>query len=403
MHTDVDLPAPGFVWARWAALAATLAGIGVTDEWFVDDSGAHHADQRGSWARFALLDGGRAVLYGRNCEHSCTAAADPPIDLLTGAPDWLPWAELCPPAEADELGFVAWHNQGRWSRVHYRDDVGDGLTHTVSALLSAGNAVAELADVVARGRPGLPSRSERAEIRVAGEQLLAAAVRGEVEAATIERLLGRRTEAALNVTAALFAAGRGGITAGTRPPQIPPGVRPAMRRVRRLSRDKHDRLVWAAMHDAAELPRPAPPETAELESLISWLRSRATGEHGRCTLLAYADSTSLTIQPGDHPPSGVSRDQRRQVPAVLAELIRAARRAESDPAHGRWLFLRVTTLAGGVHVERRYDSWPYWWADDGVNGPWRTNLSEELTARKPLWRPSWVSLLNPEVAFRPAN
>lgn len=226
MLTDVDLPAPGLLWTRWATLAAALTGIGYADVWFVDEHGAHH-DHGAGWARYALLDRARAVLYGYDREHSSTARADPPIDLLTGAPDWLPWADLSPLAASDQLGFVVWHAEGRWSRARYRDGVGDGLVQITGAVLSSENTLAELSDVVTEwGRHDLRTPAERDQVRAASESLLAAAVRGEVSGSAFERLLGRLTEPAFDLKAALFAAGRGGITAGTRPPRIAPGERP---------------------------------------------------------------------------------------------------------------------------------------------------------------------------------
>ncbi|MEU4244327.1 hypothetical protein [Actinoplanes sp. NPDC026619] len=396
MLTDVDLPAPGLLWTRWATIAAALTGIGYADVWFVDDRGAHHDDHGGSWARLALLDGARAVLFGYDRDHSGTAAADPPIDLLTGAPDWLPWADLTTPAEADELGFVAWHAEGRWSRVRYSDGVSDGLVQTVGAVLSNENTLRELGDIISEwGRHELNTPAERDEVRDASEKLLSAAVRGEVATGAFERLLGRVES--LDLRAALFAAGRGGITAGTRPPRIEPGKRPPMRRVRQLSEGEHDRLVWAAMHEADELRRPAPPITDELDALADWMRSR-NPDH--CTVFVYADATSVSAQPGDAPPAERADEERWQAFRELTDLVRALRRAESDPRYGRWLFLRVETTTTGVQVERRYDSWPDWWEDDGVSGPWRTNLQEEMTARLSNWRPTWVRLLDPSVAYR---
>ena len=226
MLTDVDLPAPGLLWTRWATLAATLTGIGYADVWFVDERGAHHDDHGGSWARLALVDGARAVLFGYDREHSSTAEADPPLDLLTGAPDWLPWADPATLAEAGRLGFVVWHDQGRWSRVRYAGGIGDGLADTVGAVLSGESTLRELAEIVEEwGEHELPTPAERDDVRAASERLLAAAVRGEVDAAAFERLLGRLTEPALDLRAALRTAGRGGISAGTRPPRIAPGVR----------------------------------------------------------------------------------------------------------------------------------------------------------------------------------
>src|SRR4051794_1210243 len=224
MLTDVDLPAPGLLWTRWATLAAALTGIGYADVWYVDERGAHHDDHGGSWARLALVDGARAVLFGYDRDHSATTEADPPLDLLTGAPDWLPWDDLVALAEADRLGFVAWHAEGRWSRVRYRDAIGDGLAETVGAVLSNENTLRELADIVEEwGQHELPTAAERDDVRNASERLLAAAVRGEVDAAALERLLGGLIEAELDLRAALLVAGRAGITAGARPPRIVPG------------------------------------------------------------------------------------------------------------------------------------------------------------------------------------
>ncbi|GIF10193.1 hypothetical protein [Actinoplanes teichomyceticus] len=391
MLTDVDLPAPGLLWTRWAALSAVLSGAGRGQRWSIDENGARRDDPDTGWARFALLDGRRAVLYGTHREHHARVSADPAADPLTGAPDWLPWADLAPLAETDRLGFVIWHENGRWSRVRYRHPVDDGMAELVAPLLTEEHTVNALHAVVAP--------AQRRDLRETAADLLHAAVRGEVDAGRLAALLGDRA----HLAAALVVARVGGITPGTRPPRIEPGQRPPMRRVRRLSQGEHDRLVWAAMHEATELRRPAPPDTDELGALVSWLQERADGGDGRCSLLAYADATSFSSQSGEHPPADRPGEQRYAAFRRLTELVRALRRAESDPRYGRWLFLRVETSATDVRIERRYDSWPVWWHDDGVSGPWRTNLQEEMEARHPRWRPSWTRLLDPEVAYRPTS
>jgi hypothetical protein len=132
------------------------------------------------------------------------------------------------------------------------------------------------------------------------------------------------------------------------------------------------------------------------------MRERSPGGDGRCTVLAYADVTSMSVQPGEHPPADRDGEDRYQAFRELNELVRRLRRAEADPRYGRWLFLRVETTAAGLKIERRYDSWPDWWADDGVSGPWRTNLQEEMAARVRGWRPSWVRLLDPATAYKPS-
>ncbi|MDI6103182.1 hypothetical protein QLQ12_31700 [Actinoplanes sp. NEAU-A12] len=383
MLTDVDLPAPGLLWTRWVTLSATCAAVGRTGMWSIDGRGAGRDHHDGSWARFALLDGRRAVLYGHDHEHRETTRADPALDLLTGAPDWLPWDTLSSLAEQDRLGFVVWHESGRWSRVRYRDGLGDGMTRLAGPLLTAESTLRALT---------------RLGPRPAAERLLAAAVRTEVTGGHFAELLTGETP---DLSAAMATAARGGIVPGSSVPRIEPGKRPPMRRVRRLSQGEHDRLVWAAMRDSPEISRPAPPATAELDELVGWLQDRAPRSDGRCTLLAYADATSFSVQPGDHPPADRPGEERYAAFRRLTELVRALRRAESDPRYGRWLFLRIETTATGVRVERRYDSWPSWWHDDGVSGPWRTNLQEEVDARLPAYRPSWVRVLDPEVAYRP--
>lgn len=92
--TVADLPVPETLWARWTALSAAMAGVGYADVWLIDDSGALHDDHCGNWARLALIEGDQAVLYGYDHEYSETVDAAPPIDLLDGAPDWLPWDDL---------------------------------------------------------------------------------------------------------------------------------------------------------------------------------------------------------------------------------------------------------------------------------------------------------------------
>ncbi|MBW6436129.1 hypothetical protein KZ829_20535 [Actinoplanes hulinensis] len=384
MLTDVDLPAPGLLWTRWATLSATCAAIGQAGPWTIDGRGADFAEGERNWARFALLDGRRAVVYGHH-EHSATTRADPPVDLLTGAPDWLPWDALSPLAEGDRLGFVIWHENGRWSRVRYPGRLADGMTGMLAPLLSTEHTLAAL------GRLGA---------RPAAEELIAAATRGAVTGDHIAALI---TGPDADIASAVTVAARGGLVPGSAAPRIEPGRRPPMRRVRRLSKGEHDRLVWAAMQDSPELTRPAPPASEELDTLISWLRERSPHGDGRCTLLAYADSTSFSSQPGGFPPGDRPGEERYAAFRRLTELVRALRHTESDPRYGRWLFLRVETSATGVQVERRYDSWPPWWHDDGVSGPWRTNLQEEMTSRGPVWRPSWVTLLDPEIAYRPTS
>ena len=374
-----DLPGPRVLWARWAALAAALTAVGHDDVWTVGPAGAHHDDHGGNWAHLTLVEGGRAVLYGYDHEYSDTVTADPPIDLLAGGPDWLPWDDLVRHAADDQLGHVRWHDGTAWSRPGH--DLADGLTSTAGPVLDEAAALTELAEFAFEWGGHEPDDpAERAAVRAAAARLLAAAAGGRTDAGVLGAYPCRDVPAGLAVAAA------GGITPGGVPPATPAGRRPASRTVRVLSDIAHDRLVWAAMHAEPERDRPAPPPSAALGELIAWVRDQRHGP-----LLVRMDDTSASAQSG----TGPGLDGFRTV----TRLARRLREAEADAAHGRWLFLRV---APDGAVERRYDSWPPWWDDDGHSGPWRGALREETDRRAAPWRPGWTALLDPAVAYRRA-
>jgi hypothetical protein len=154
------------------------------------------------------------------------------------------------------------------------------------------------------------------------------------------------------------------------------------------------------MHDEPERARPDPVPTGELGALVTWLRGRAPAGDGRCSLRVYADGNSLAAQPGGPAPADRPGEGRFGAFGELSDLVRRLRAAEADESSGRWLFLRVETTADGVTAERRYDSWPAWWEDNGISGPWRAHLRTEVEARDQAWRPSWAALLDPGVAYR---
>ncbi|GAA3348025.1 hypothetical protein GCM10020358_64930 [Amorphoplanes nipponensis] len=404
MIIAVDLPAPGLLWTRWVTLAAALSALGHRDVWSVDDAGAHHDDGGGNWSHLTLVADGRAVLYGCDHEYSDTTAADPPLDLLDGAPDWLPWDDLLEHAATDQLGYVLWHDGTGWRRVDYPGGEQDGLAQTAGAVLDAEATVAELVDFVFEwGEHDVDTPGERASVRAAAGELLAAGARGDIDGAALTALLGRLTGPAPDAAAGRAVAARGGLTPGAAAPRTAAGRRPQRRRVRKLSDHEHDRLIWAAMHAEPERARPEPVPTGELGALVTWLRGRAPGGDGRCCLRVYADASSLAAQPGELAPADRPGEGRFGAFGELSDLVRRLRAAEAGGEPGRWLFLRVDTTADAVTVERRYDSWPPWWQDNGISGPWRGNLRSEVEARGPGWRPSWAALLDPEVAYRSAE
>ncbi|WP_428963581.1 hypothetical protein [Micromonospora fluostatini] len=400
MRTDIG--APDTLWTRWGALATALAALGHDDVYWCDADGAHHDDHGGNWARLVLVEGDRAVLFGYDHEYSDTVCASPPVDLLAGAPAWLPWPELTRHAEDDQLGYVYWYEAGAWSRVPYPDSLhDDGLRATAGAVLDADRARLELGEVVFQwgGHEPADEPTERAEVDRAADRLLAAASAATVDAAVVAGLLGRLRSRPVDPAAGLTAAGRAGLTPGAVRPVLPPAGGAPPRRVRTLSEDQHDQLVWAAMRQATELPRPTPGDSPELAALVAWVRGRAPAGDGRCALLVQVTDTALRQHPGTAPPARRDGEDQWQPFREAGELVRRLRRVEADPAHGQWLFLRVETTAEGSTVQRCYDSWPSWLPADDHGGPWRSELAPETARRAPAFRPAWSALLDPGVAY----
>ncbi len=145
------------MWARWAALAAVQAAS--------EEKGAGRWLRNGelcldtwgsSWGVMAWAGDGRAVLFGED-EGSKTKWHKEPIDLLAGAPEWLPHARLRDHVEHYELGFVYWYDDGTWHRAPYPDDLqDDGLELAMDEFLIRSEAVAELESWLADHTDGAP-------------------------------------------------------------------------------------------------------------------------------------------------------------------------------------------------------------------------------------------------------
>ncbi len=126
-----DLPDPALLWARWAFAAVLTAntgdaggGVHRTGYW-LDGEGVLRADDCGStrwW--FSRAAEGRWVLYGED-ESSDVKWHKPAVDMLAGAPDWLPCPVLGDLLTGYELGCVYWHQDGAWARAPYPDGVRD--------------------------------------------------------------------------------------------------------------------------------------------------------------------------------------------------------------------------------------------------------------------------------------
>ncbi|MFY1704323.1 hypothetical protein ACN28G_21765 [Micromonospora sp. WMMA1923] len=424
----IDIAAPDLLWARWGALAAALTALGHPDVYWCDADGAHHDDHGGNWARLVLVEGGRAVLFGYDHEYSDTAGLSPPLDLLAGAPGWLPWPELVRHAADDQLGYVYWYDGGHWSRVPYPESqVADGLPETAGAVLDDARARQELGEVVFSwgGHQPADLPTERAEVAVAAGRLLDAAAGGVLDGVVLAGLLGRidptgpadggpgatgpadsgpgatspadsgpGATGGVDLAAGLAVAARAGLRADGVRPVVPAAAGPPPRRIRRLSEDQHDRLVWTAMRQAEETPRPVPAPTLELTALIEWARDRAPS-----TLSFQVTDTSLSQHRDGATPAGRPGDDDWAAFRKAGDLVRRLRQAEADPAYGCWIFLRVAASADGVTVTRCYDSWPRWIPHEDRGGPWRSHLRPEVERRAAAYRPAWSVLLDPEVAY----
>ncbi|MEU4566786.1 hypothetical protein [Micromonospora sp. NPDC023956] len=395
-----DLPPPDLLWNRWALFASALTALGVDDVYWCAADGAHHDDHGGNRSRLVLVDGGRAVLFGYDHEYSDTVTATPPIDLLAGAPAWLPWPELLRWQADDELGYAYWYDDGAWSRVPYPDDLPDGLAATAGSVLGSEQARLELVDVVFEwGRHDRDDPTERDDVAGSAAQLLAAAEARALDAEALAGLLGRLPAHAVDLTAALAVADAAGITPGRTPPAVPAGTTVPDRRVRTLSVDGHEDLVRAAMREEPERQRPEPARCPELDALVEWVRAQAPAGDGRCTLLVAATDTSLGTQRGPQPPRALTGETDWQGFRELSGLTRALRTAETHPEGGRWFFLRLTTTPQGYAVERRYDSWPQWYPSPRYDLH-LGDLRAELDRRTPGYHPSWAPLLAPGTAWR---
>jgi hypothetical protein len=377
--------APEELWARCGALSAAMAAVG-NEHVLIDvvDGELGYDDGGGNWARLALIEGGRAVLFGLDHEYSATVGRSPPLDLLAGAPAWVPWETLAPLAADEAVGFVYWHNGAGWARTMYPEDVDDGLPSV--GLPLGTDAVANVVEAV-RGGAGLEPAAER---------LLDAARAGTIGSAELAAL----SEERFYEDEGLAAARRAGLAPGTRPPRLPPGGAPATRRRRRRSDDELAAELARALRGAAELPgRPRPQPGPELEALAAWARARAPAGDGRCSVLVSVRDDGASALPGEHPPARRRDEPPGALMDELAALASALREADAAiaPEAGRWLFLRVETWAVGMDVRRAYDHRPDWWP--GPAGPGPGSLRIELARRAPEWRPGWEALLDPARAY----
>ncbi|MFD7628242.1 hypothetical protein ACFV7Q_19750 [Streptomyces sp. NPDC059851] len=211
-----DLPPAEVLWARWA-LAAVLSartededrGVHRTGTW-VDGSGLRLDDCGCTWWAMESLGGGRYVLYGED-ESSGVKWHEPPVDMLAGGPDWLPYETLRDLLDGWQLGCVYWYENGAWARAPYPEDLkDDGLDCGISRFAVREELFGDLH----------LEASEAAELTAAAEGY-------RLGRRTLEELAGRVPAGELDLPAmerALDLAGLAARTDGTTEPEAGPGA-----------------------------------------------------------------------------------------------------------------------------------------------------------------------------------
>jgi hypothetical protein len=147
-----DLPPAEVLWARRALIAVLEATAQRerevrhrTGTW-VDGEGLHLDDSGCTWWGFSPCGEGRYVLFGED-ESSDVTWHEPPVDMLAGAPDWLPHGQLQDLLSGYELGCVYWYENGAWARAAYPGTLNDdGLDCGMSRFADRTDVLRTIAD-----------------------------------------------------------------------------------------------------------------------------------------------------------------------------------------------------------------------------------------------------------------
>ncbi|MFF4699562.1 NUDIX hydrolase [Streptomyces chattanoogensis] len=351
-------PPPEVLWSRGAALAAWAAeGPLPVHNYRVDEAGLHSEDCGNGYWSLTWVEGGRAVLHGIDNDYSEGIGLTPPVDLLAGGPDWLPWEWLIALIRNEVLGFVYWWADGAWGRAPYPDDLReDGLTAIVAA--------------------------DDSEVRTVLDALTE-------DGADPEEMRRRGTAEAQAAAARTVPR-----------PQLPAGHgEPAGRRVPCDLPEQYAAVIAVAMRAAVELPRTAPAESPALARLVAWLHANHPQADGGCLLTAAFSDSADSANP--YGADGFHDEQGRRLGAEVSALLGDLRQADADASSGRWMYIRVRVTADEVTVDRAHDHLPGWWgARYGTHEARPETLAREMASRAPRWRPAWVGLLDEDI---PAN
>lgn len=148
-----DLPDAELLWKRWAGVAIATFDRDEQDEssqhragHWIDEEGLHWDDRGSTWWVMKCFGDCRAILLGED-ESSKVKFHEIPIDLLAGAPDWVPRNYVRDLIDSAMVGCVYWFDEGAWHRAPYPDDLADdGLDSGISALTTRADAVEKITD-----------------------------------------------------------------------------------------------------------------------------------------------------------------------------------------------------------------------------------------------------------------
>ncbi|MEU3462826.1 hypothetical protein ABZ721_23130 [Streptomyces sp. NPDC006733] len=142
-----DLDRPERMWERAAVLALVDRVGALGPEYTVSDGRLTCWHSNGSW-RLNLLPDGRAFFYGQDVDCSDTTyKGGQPVDVVAGAPEWLPKDMLRGLVDGYELGYLYWWEDGKWDRAPYPDFVrDDGLIASCDPGLFSDSALRESLD-----------------------------------------------------------------------------------------------------------------------------------------------------------------------------------------------------------------------------------------------------------------
>ncbi|MFE6308679.1 hypothetical protein [Nocardiopsis sp. NPDC057823] len=380
-----EMPPPEEMWAGPAAIA--VLGALVPDHgspWQRWGRALDHDHSEGRCC-LALVEGGRAVLFGYDVDGSRTRRAAPAVDLLAGGPGWLPWEWLDKALrDAEIVSFLAWWDGRAW----YRVPLPEGADEVLYPDADADDVYESLLEFCLDG--GWDDDDEDSQER---QDALKAGLDALVAAAS-ERRLGEGVLKGLadalpdpdtaDTEGALAEARRLGLTGEEEPPALPAGTgEPAGRRVH-LPEGQAGASVGVAARGTAERPRPEPVEPGPaLRAFLDWAGGHAPAGV-TVSAVGYGD---ITVRVGGAhlpaPPGGGADPS--------AALARAWREEEADPRSGAWLYARVDTGRGTV--ERFYDGLPDRAHPAEMSTRALERLRGEMAARDGEWRPDWAALL----------